>query len=349
VGKKSVVSQASGGTSNDLSNDMSKRARILFTSIVILQLLQQGEYAASIGRRLNKSRQLVEYYIRKLVRDGCAEPLCQEGQRSNPVFYELTEKGTAMLQEMSKKTRTTRLRFHHYALKYLITGDNAEFLPLRRGTRLNNGVIQVDGKIMGFSVRRISGRSHQWLLLYSQPRQVQSDEHPLNLVAFSTIELDHLASEICRRYGMSLQFQCIIQKPHFADTSDPFSRYWGKTYGCNIVTRDGSTIDASPDEWEKELTIDDAIAYLEQPKKVREISRKQDEDRQLILDRLEVLQKGNVTLAQRVDRLVDAVILQSKGVESERKSIGELVDTIRHLVTVLSRQETVTRDVAREA
>jgi hypothetical protein len=251
-----------------------------------------------------------------------------------------------MLQEMSKKTRTTRLRFHHYAVKYLISGDNPEFLPLRRGTRLKNGVIQVDGKINGFSVRRMSSRSQQWLLLYSQPRQVQSDEHPLNLVAFSTIELDHLASEICRRYDMSLQFQGIMQKPHFGDTSDPFTRYWGNTYGCNIVTRDGSTIDASPDEWEKELTIDDAIAYLEQPKKIRDISRKQDEDRQLFLERLEVIRKGNVTLAQRMDRLTDAVILQSKGVESERKSIGELVDTLRHLVTALSdRQETGTRDV----
>jgi hypothetical protein len=50
-----------------------------------------------------------------------------------------------------------------------------------------------------------------------------------------------------------------------------------------------------------------------------------------------------------VDRLVDAVILQSKGVESERKSIGELVDTLRHLVTALSdRQETGTRDVTRD-
>jgi len=320
--EKDKALQGNGGMSNDLSNDMSNRARIRFTCRVILELIEQGEYAAKIGRRLNKSRQLVTSYIRKLVRDGCVEPLCQEGKRSYPVFYRLTEKGTALLQEMSNETRTARLRFHHYAVKYLIVRDNPDFLPLRMGTRLKNNVIQVDGKVEGFSVRRISGRSEQWLLLYSQAR---FGDRPLDLVAFSSIELDHLASEISRRYDMSLQFQGIIQKPHFGDPSDRFARFWGQNYGCNIRTRDGSTIDASPGEWEKELTIDDAIAYLQQPRNVAEISRKQDEDRELFLQRLDVLAKGNVTLGQRIDRLTDAVIMNTTTATALMKSMGRLV------------------------
>jgi len=320
--EKDKALQGNGGMSNDLSNDMSNRARIRFTCRVILELIEQGEYAAKIGRRLNKSRQLVTSYIRKFVRDGCVEPLCQEGKRSYPVFYRLTEKGTALLQEMSNETRTARLRFHHYAVKYLIVRDNPDFLPLRMGTRLKNNVIQVDGKVEGFSVRRISGRSEQWLLLYSQAR---FGDRPLDLVAFSSIELDHLASEISRRYDMSLQFQGIIQKPHFGDPSDRFARFWGQNYGCNIRTRDGSTIDASPGEWEKELTIDDAIAYLQQPRNVAEISRKQDEDRELFLQRLDVLAKGNVTLGQRIDRLTDAVIMNTTTATALMKSMGRLV------------------------
>jgi hypothetical protein len=223
---------------------------------------------------------------------------------------------------MSNETRTARLRFHHYAVKYLIVRDNPDFLPLRMGTRLKNNVIQVDGKVEGFSVRRISGRSEQWLLLYSQAR---FGDRPLDLVAFSSIELDHLASEISRRYDMSLQFQGIIQKPHFGDPSDRFARFWGQNYGCNIRTRDGSTIDASPGEWEKELTIDDAIAYLQQPRNVAEISRKQDEDRELFLQRLDVLAKGNVTLGQRIDRLTDAVIMNTTTATALMKSMGRLV------------------------
>jgi DNA-binding MarR family transcriptional regulator len=320
--QKDKASQGNGGMSNDLSSDMSKRARILFTCIVILRLIEQGEYAAAIARRLNKSRQTVTSYIHRLVRDGYAEPLCQEGQRSYPVFYRLTEKGIALLQEMSKETRTARLRCHHYALKYLIVRDNPEFLPLRRGTQLKNNVIQVDGKVEGFSVRRISGRSEQWVLLYSQAR---FGDRPLDLVAFSSIELDHLASEISRRYDMSLQFQGIMQKPHFGDPSDRFARFWGQNYGSNIQTRDGSTIDASPGEWEKELTIDDAIAYLEQPRNVAEISRKQDEDRELFLQRLEILEKGNVTLNQRIDRLTDAVIMNTTTATAVMKSMDRLL------------------------
>jgi hypothetical protein len=207
-------------------------------------------------------------------------------------------------------------------VKYLIVRDNPDFLPLRMGTRLKNNVIQVDGKVEGFSVRRISGRSEQWLLLYSQAR---FGDRPLDLVAFSSIELDHLASEISRRYDMSLQFQGIIQKPHFGDPSDRFARFWGQNYGCNIRTRDGSTIDASPGEWEKELTIDDAIAYLQQPRNVAEISRKQDEDRELFLQRLDVLAKGNVTLGQRMDVLTDAFIMNTTAATALMKSMGRLL------------------------
>jgi len=324
--QKDKASQGNGGMSNDLSNKMSKRARIRFTCRVILELIEEGEYAAKIGKRLNKSRQLVTSYIRKLVRDGCVEPLCQEGKRSYPVFYRLTEKGTVLLQEMSNETRTARLRFHHYAVKYLVVRDNPDFLPLRMGTRLKNNVIQVDGKVDGFSVRRICGRSEQWLLLYSQAR---FGDRPLDLVAFSSIELDHLASEISRRYDMILQFQGIMQKPHFGDPSDRFARFWGQNYGSNIQTRGGSTIDASPGEWEKELTIDDAIAYLEQPKNVAEISRKQDEDRELFLQRLDVLEKGNVALRQRMDRLTDTVIMNATAATALTKSIDRLVRSLK--------------------
>lgn len=127
--------------SNDMTNDMSNRARVFFTCIVILRCVEMGEYPAQMARRINKPRQFVDYYIRKLARDGCLERLSQDGKRSYPVFYRLTEKGIAMLQEMSNETRTAGLRFHHYALKYLVLRDNPEFLPLRMGTQLKNNVI----------------------------------------------------------------------------------------------------------------------------------------------------------------------------------------------------------------
>jgi DNA-binding MarR family transcriptional regulator len=305
-----------------LSNDMSNRGRVFFTWIAILQLVEQGEYAAAIAKHLNQPRQLVGYHLRKLVNWGYLERLCAEGKRSYPVFYRLTEKAQSLLQERSNGERTGRLRFHHYALKYRIVRDNRDFLPLHRGKPLKNGVIQVDGKVDGFSVKRMSGRSEQWLLLYSQPK---FSDQPLQAMAFSTIELDHLATEICRRHDMSLEFQSIAGKPHFGDPSDRFAKFWGENYGCNVMTREGSGIDASEGDWEREMTIDDAVAYVKQARNVENISRKQDEDRELFLQRLDVLEKGNVVLGQRIDRLTDAFIMNTTTATALMKSMDRLL------------------------
>jgi DNA-binding MarR family transcriptional regulator len=301
---------------------MSNRARVFFTWIAILKLTEQGEYASEIARHLNKPRQLVGYHIRRLVEWGYLEPLCAEGKRSYPQFYRLTEKAHALLRELSNGKRTGRLRFHNFALKYRIVRDDPDFLPLSRGKPLGNGVVQVDEKVDGYSVKRLSSRSGQWLLLYGQPN---FGDQPLQVMAFSTIELDHLASEISRRHHMKLEFQGVAGKPHFADPSDRFARFWGKTYGCNVRTREGSGMDASEGEWEKELTVDDAVAYVRQARNVEEISRKQDEGRELFLQRLDVLEKGNVALAQRMNRLTDAVIMDATTTAALTKSIDRLV------------------------
>ncbi len=312
--------------SSHLTNDMSNRAHVFFTWIAILQLAEHGEYAAAIAKHLNKPRQLVGYHIRKLVNWGYLERLCAEGKRSYPVFYRLSEKAQSLLQELSNGKRTGRLRFHHHALKYRIVRDNPDFLPLHQGKPLKNGVIQVDGKVDGYSVKRLSGRSGQWLLLYSQPK---FSDQPLQAMAFSTIELDHLATEICRRHGMSLEFQSIAGKPHFADPSDRFAKYWGENYGCNVMTREGSGIDASEGDWEREMTIDDAVAYVKQARNVENISQKQDEDRELFLQRLNVLEKDNVALDQGINRLTDAMIMNTTAATAVMKSMDRLLRSLK--------------------
>jgi DNA-binding MarR family transcriptional regulator len=309
--------------SSDLTNDMSSRARVFFTWIAILQLVEEGEHAAAIAKRLNKSRQRVGYHIRKLAKWGYLEPLCSEGKRSYPIFYKLTESGHARLEQLSNMKRTGRFRFHNYMLEYRIVRDNPEFLPLSEGTPLKNGVVQVVGEVDGFSVKRWSSPSGQWLLLCTRPK---FGDQPLQLVALSSLELDHLATEICRRYGMDLQFLRVARKPHFGDPSDRFAKFWGENYGCNVMTREGSGIDASPPghEWEKEMTIDDAVAYVKQARNVENISQKQDEDRELFLQRLNALEKDNVALDQGMNRLTDAMIMNATAAIALTKSIDRL-------------------------
>jgi len=62
---------------------------------------------------------------------------------------------------------------------------------------------------------------------------------------------------------------------------------------------------------------------------MEDISRKQDEDRELFLQRLEVLKKAGVTLAQRVDKLIDTAIMQSVTTTALLKLINELLDLLK--------------------
>jgi len=308
--------------SNDMTNDMSNRARVFFTCMVILQCVEMGEYSAQIARRLNKPRQFVDYHIRKLARDGCLERLSQDGKRSYPVFYKLTEKGASLLQAMSNEKRRGRYRFHHFALSYRIVRDNPAFLALSAGARLKGGVIETSGKVDGFTVRRFySPSGRQWLYLYSQPKR---GDHPWQLLALSAIELDRLAQEISRRNGMELSFERILQKAEFEDDSSSFARFWGQNYGCNVRTQNGS-IDASEGEWAKELTVEDAVADIRIGRNVADISEKLHNGLASVLERLDVLQNGAATSQQRIEKLTDAVIMNTTAAEAVMKSIDRLV------------------------
>lgn len=302
-----------------ISNAKSKRAPVLFTWLGILLLVEQGEYAARIASRLNKSPQRISYHLARLRRLGYLETCSEQGKRSYPIFYRLTDKARSLRAQLSKKIRRARFRFHHYALRYRITRDNPDFLPISAGTQLRGGVVQVDGKVDGYSVRRFASPSAQWLFLYSRPHY---GDEPWKLLAKASIELHCLSQEICRRHDMELMFEDIMQKAEYDVPSDRFAKFWGENVGATVKTPDGSGIDASEGEWSLELPVEDAAAYANMARNVADISRLAREQRQAI----DVLQKGNVTLVQRMNALTDAVILQSAETKALLKSINQLLE-----------------------
>ena len=238
-------------------------------------------------------------------------------KRSYPIFLQLTEKAKSFLSGLSNKKRRARFRFHHFAFKYRITRDNPDFLPVSAGTQLRGGVVQVDGKVDGYSVRRFASPSGQWLFLYSAP--LFGDE-PWRLLCDASIALHCLAQEICRRYHMELEREGIMQKPEYDVPSDPFAKYWGENYGATVKTPDGDGIDASPpgSEWSVELSVEDAAAYAHMARNVADIAQLVRQQRET----LDVLQKGSVTQTQRLNTLTDAMILQS----AEIRKLAESVD-----------------------
>jgi len=309
---------------SDMSNCKSKRARVYFIWLGILSAVERGEYAAQMATRLNKSAQLIAYHIGQLKRQGYLEAAGEDGKRSYPVFYRLTEKARSFLAARSNEKRRGRFRFHHYALKYKILSDNPNFLPVSAGTHLRGGVVQVDGRVDGYSVRRFASPSGQWLFLYSAP--LFGDE-PWRLQCDASIALHCLAQEICRRYDMELERKGIMQKPEYDVPSDPFAKYWGENYGATVKTPDGDGIDASPpgSEWSVELTVEDAAAYAHMARNVADIMQLVCQQREA----LDVLQKGSVTQTQRMNILTDTMILMSAEIKKLVDSVNKLLNHLQ--------------------
>jgi hypothetical protein len=126
---------------------------------------------------------------------------------------------------------------------------------------------------------------------------------------------------------MELSFERILQKAEFEDDSSSFARFWGKNYGCNVKTQNGS-IDASEGKWAKELTVEDAVADIRIGRNVADISEKLHKGLASVLERLDVLQKGAATSQQRIEKLTDAVIMNTTTAEAVMKSIDRLVQTL---------------------
>jgi DNA-binding transcriptional ArsR family regulator len=301
---------------SDISKCKSKRQQVFFIWLGILLAVERGEYAAQIARNLNKSPQRISYHVAELKELGYIE----KRKRSYPDILQLTEKAKSFLAVLSNEKRRARFRFHHFAFKYRITRDSPDFLPVSEGTRLRGGVVQVDGKVDGYSVRRFASPCGQWLFLYSAP--VFGDE-PWRLLCDASIALHCLAQEICRRHNMELKRESIMQKPEFDVPSDKFAKYWGQNYGATVKTPDGDGIDASPpgSEWSTELSVEDAAAYVHIARNVADIAqlvRQQGET-------LDVLEKGSVTQTQRMDKLTDTMILEAAQIRKLAESVDKFV------------------------
>jgi DNA-binding MarR family transcriptional regulator len=315
---------------DEISSIKSNSERALFIWLLILRLVERGEYNASIARTLRMAPQATHPRLRKLEKYGYIERVTENGKRSYPAFYRLRDKGKCALQELSSKKRRARFRFHHHALRYKVIRDNPDFLPVSQGNSLRGGVVTVDGRVDGFSVRRFHSPSADWLFLYSEPRM---GDLPWQLLTLSSIELDRLAQVICSRYNMELSFEKSMQKPEFENVRDPLAKFWGDYSGSTIRTASGSGIDASTGDWAEEFTIEDAVHYVNLARNVADITTKLGEEEQ----RLDVIAKGSVTMAQRMNTLTDATIMQIK-------SNNTLADAIKELVALFRKCQTCPRN-----
>lgn len=258
--------------------------------LIILSYIGEGQnYLAQIARQLDESPQLIQHYIRNLKKHGYIQPVTGQ-KRSYPVIYELTDKAEIMISNAERIRRSGGMRFHRYALKYRITVDNPDFLPLSQASKpLKGNVLEVTTTVEGHTVRRWHSLSADWLYIWSQHLYGLL---PWQLQALATIEVDRLAGWIEQRFGMRLQFEEILQKGEFDDPRDPVAKVWGKYYSVNVKTDSGSGFDASGGEWAKELSYQDAVDYVQMGGKVARILDELQAQRKLFERFIEALTKS---------------------------------------------------------
>jgi DNA-binding MarR family transcriptional regulator len=237
-----------------------RNPRNLVTCLAILNCIKaEINYLTQIAKQLKKSAQTIHYNLHVLEDRGYIRRVTGN-RRSYPVLYELTDKAHIVLSNSERLARSGGVRFHHYALKYRVAVDNPSFLPVSEGVPLRGGVIEITGKVEGYTVRRWHAPSGDHLYLFS--RHMVGDL-PWQLLSFASIELDRLSRSIEQRFQMKLEYDGILQKPELSDARDPLAGFWGNHYGTVIRTETGSGIDASEGPWETEFSYADAVDHVQ--------------------------------------------------------------------------------------
>jgi predicted transcriptional regulator len=285
---------------------------------VLLQKLDQGQHPQSIAIDLNKSKQLINYYIRQLEKKG----YIHRKVRSNIAIYELLPLGKRALEGLvTGSVRGVLPRFHHLCFMYPILGKGGRieaFLPLERGSKLRGDVVEVHGRFEyegeSFSVSRWHVGSSEQLKVWAPATYESSVGDALMLAA---VKLDRVAQEISKRYDLALGKYRKIQRPEFAYERDPYAKYWmDLTGGANVKTEEG-TIDQSEGPPEAEFfTTESAVAYLKMPGRVKDMERLAEKN----VEAMQVFAKGMEEHMKLISQLqAVAQSLQANADEARRQ------------------------------
>jgi hypothetical protein len=291
-----------------------------------LEKLDQGQYPLSIAQDLNKSKQLINYYIRRLERQGYIERVV----KSSICIYELLPKGKAVLERLVTPSQGAVLpRFHHLCLMFPVLGGFVgleRFLPLARGSQMR-GAVEVHGKLEFdgdvFSVSRWHTPRSEQLKIWSPATYERSVGDALMLAG---IKLDRAAQEIARRYDLVLGPYRKIQRPEFAYENDPYARYWSNISAGAVVKTDEGSIDESEGPPEVEFfTTEAAVAYLKMPQEMQ----RQRSEIQAIKETFKEIAKDYKDTTERFGREMSSHLALISAITKTTEKLGEAVDELR--------------------
>lgn len=232
----------------------------------IFTLIDEGYYPAKISRILGISKQLLNYWLKRLVRLGYLE----KGVRTSVVFYHLTDLGKEMLLMLSESKKTLtgceagpRVRLHNVSFKFRIIKDADIPIDWRKVEMQNWG--RLIGSVYDVTVEKTT----KHLIVYPKIR-TERDPYVALLKAYE--EAIRVAKSIENRFGLILGLPELNRKPHFGfkdPIADKLSEYQETTLS------DIGRIDQSPGEGEIEFFDPSTAAdYIAMPNRVKRIEEK---------------------------------------------------------------------------
>jgi len=252
-----------------VKNKVKKWRKESFTLLLnILKLIENKEYPSKIARLLGKSKQTINYYIRRLRDEG----YIRREVRDAIVFYELTDLGKNFLEWLEGSSfsfgfvRLERVVFRYPVLGGLDVNGLDRFIGNGwRVNRLRNWV-QLHGRVFNVFVRlNLSGKPS--LEVYCEPIE---GKNPFELYYYARVEADYVARCVERDYGLKLGVPEESSRPEWA-VFDPVANKFTENF--NLKTSDAK-MDRSPPrrlgeiEW---FNPEAAKEYLLMPLRVKEL------------------------------------------------------------------------------
>jgi DNA-binding transcriptional ArsR family regulator len=221
----------------------------------ILRRVAVGDYPTKIGKIIGLSRQHVGYYLSKL--EKCK--LVQREKRTNVVFYELTGRGTSLLQSCEGVVFPGELyRLDKCQVGFTILREGLVPVDFRRVEMVNWTALL--GLEQGVKVRKTT---KSWIVHV----EVIRGRDPAEVYGLAMNLANRVVASLKSKYG------CVLAEGKFVANElaveDPVASLFGRYFTVSTPKR---KIDHSWNVGELEhLQKDSVIEYLQMPERVKSL------------------------------------------------------------------------------
>lgn len=268
-----------------------------FYLISIMNMIREGEYQSSIGRRFGWSKQRLHPHIKRLEKNG----LIAREFRSSIVSYKITDLGKEWYRRCIS-LQNSNIRLHNISFEFKILKDNET--PYDKRIEVNNWFKEIR-KLLNCTVEKIDSPEKKFIVSVS------------SLIGQDPYQLLNKASNIARsvmddyeeKFGIEVELEGrMVRQPHFA-ISDPVIRETANHIQLSIKN---AKVDKSEGYGELEYLNPEAVKqYIEMP------------------ERLEKLENHLINQTLIMDKLADNIRLHLEVLTNMNETLKEIRESLK--------------------